>query len=551
MSTPPNVLFLMADQLAPFYLPSYGHPLVQTPHIQGVAARGMVFDAAYCNYPICASSRFSMLSGRLSSRIGAYDNGAEFLSSTPTFVHYLRALGYHTCLGGKMHFVGADQLHGFEERITTDIYPSDFGWTADWSAGTPQQPESPTGINMRSVVEAGICKRSMQLDYDEDVAAQAVQKIYDLARAPEQRPFLLAASFTHPHNPFVITRDYWDLYRHEDIDLPRTGPIPWAEMDDHSRRLHHMFKLDEHDITAERTRTARHAYYGMVSYVDAKMGAVLTALEESGLADNTVVIITADHGEMLGERGFWFKSSFFEGSIRVPLIVAVPGGRAGRSPAVVSLLDLFPTILDLATNGAPPPLVDPVDGHSLRPLLDGRAEGWPDRALAEYTAEGSIAPCVMIRQGRHKYIHCEADRPQLYDLAADPFERENLAGRADSADAEASLRAAVLAEWDLQRYRDEVQASQQRRLFLQRVLMSGQTSPWDFQPHRDARKQYVRGGAKTTLVKGRARFPYVDPVPPDTPRAGQSEAPSVLDSGTARSGPRPGRGEGAERQRGG
>ena len=132
MSQSPNILLFMVDQLTSFVLSSYGGSVCQTPNIDRLAARGTVFETAYCTYPLCAPSRFSMMSGRLPSRIGAFDNGAEFTASTPTFAHYLRKAGYYTCLSGKMHFIGPDQKHGFQDRVTTDIYPADFAWTPDW-----------------------------------------------------------------------------------------------------------------------------------------------------------------------------------------------------------------------------------------------------------------------------------------------------------------------------------------------------------------------------------------------------------------------------------
>ena len=136
----PNILFLMVDQLAAPTLPTYGHPIVKAPHISALAAQGVVFDSAYCNFPICAPSRFSLLSGRLPHAIEAYDNGSEFPASIPTMAHYLRQAGYRTTLCGKMHFVGPDQLHGYEERLTTDIYPADFAWTPDWLKGPAYRP---------------------------------------------------------------------------------------------------------------------------------------------------------------------------------------------------------------------------------------------------------------------------------------------------------------------------------------------------------------------------------------------------------------------------
>jgi len=127
----PNIVLIMADQLAPHFTGTYGHPLVKTPNLDALAARGMRFDAAYCNSPLCAPSRASFMTGQLVSRIAAYDNASDFGASVPTFAHYLRRAGYRTCLAGRMHFVGPDQLHGFEERATTDVYPADFAWVPD------------------------------------------------------------------------------------------------------------------------------------------------------------------------------------------------------------------------------------------------------------------------------------------------------------------------------------------------------------------------------------------------------------------------------------
>ena len=171
---PPNIVLLMADQLTPGALPFHGHPLVQAQALSALATRGVVFDAAYCNFPICAPSRFSMLSGRMPHAIQAWDNASEFPSEIPTMAHYLRAAGYRAILAGKMHFVGPDQLHGFDERLTTDIYPADFLWVPDWSKGPDYRP---TGVGMGHVVDAGPCVRNMQIDYDEEVEHVAVQKI--------------------------------------------------------------------------------------------------------------------------------------------------------------------------------------------------------------------------------------------------------------------------------------------------------------------------------------------------------------------------------------
>ena len=184
MTDRPNLLVLMADQLTARALSAYGGSIARTPHIDALADAGVVFDSFYCNSPLCAPSRFSFLSGQLPAKIGAYDNAAEFPAQVPTFAHYLRRAGYQTALAGKMHFCGPDQLHGFEDRLTTDIYPSDFGWTPDWRrfGARPSWYHS-----MDSVTQAGPCTRSNQIDFDDEVLVAARQKLFDLARSRDRR----------------------------------------------------------------------------------------------------------------------------------------------------------------------------------------------------------------------------------------------------------------------------------------------------------------------------------------------------------------------------
>ncbi|MBM3843363.1 MAG: choline-sulfatase [Verrucomicrobia bacterium] len=521
MNPPPNLLLVMADQVNPAFLPVYGHPVVRMPHLARLAAEGTVFETAYCACPICAPSRFALLTGRLASAAGVYDHGCEMPASAPAVTHYLRQLGYHTALAGKMHFLGPDQLHGFEERLTTDIYPSDFGWGPDWRAGTPEIPWAPTGISPRTVIEAGPCARSLQLDYDDEVAHRAVQKLYDLARRPRPSPFFLTVSFSQPHSPFVASREHWERYRDDEIDPPRVPPQPLDRMDAHSRRLHHMFRIDEYTVTPGHVRNARRAYYGMLSYIDDQLGRLMATLRETGLLENTLVVFTSDHGEMLGERGLWYKQSLREGSVRVPLVVRPPGAAPaarGRVAQPVSLLDLLPTLVEAGAGGAPADYVEPVAGRSLLPLLSPGG-ALPDRPVfAEYSAEGTYAPCLMVRKGRYKYIHCETDPALLFDLEEDPDERRDLAGDPAHAAVQADLHRELLRVWDPPAYRARALASQRRQWFIQRVLARTTPDAWVHQPVADARAQYVRGGANTTFVKGQARLPFVPPAQPDRPR---------------------------------
>jgi choline-sulfatase len=497
----PNILLVMFDQLAPQSLPAYGHRVVQSPAIDALAERGVVFENAYCNSPLCAPSRFSMMAGRLASRIDAFDNAAEFPSAVPTFAHYLRALGYRTCLSGKMHFVGADQLHGFEERVTTDMYPADFGWTPTW-----EQPERIHWWfhDMLSVVEAGPYVRSLEMDYDEEVATAAVRWLHDAGRNADERPWLLTVSFMHPHDPFLAPAADWERYRADDIDMPAVPFIPPAERDPHSRRMYALYDRGEYAVAETHVRNARRAYYAMITYADRLLGQVLAALATIGQADDTVIILTADHGEMLGERGLWYKMTFFERSARVPLILHAPRSWAPRRvSASVSLVDLLPTLLALATDGKGVEPVEPIDGHS---LLDGEGS---DTVYAEYMAEGTEEPLFMIRRGPWKYICCAGDPPQLFDLAADPHERDNLAQRSPLA---ADFARTAAARWDAVALRDRIVASQRRRVFVQDSLLKGRIHPWDWQPRADAARQYNRNyGGELYDTDRRARLPRRPP----------------------------------------
>jgi choline-sulfatase len=503
---PPNILFVMFDQMSPQSLPCYGHPLVQAPNLQALADRGVVFDSAYCNAPLCAPSRFSMMAGQLPSRIGAWDNAAEFPSSVPTYAHYLRRLGYRTCLAGKMHFVGGDQLHGYEDRVTTDIYPGDFGWTPTW--------DDPGRIhwwfhNMLSVTEAGPYDRTLEWDYDEEVGHQAVRWLYDHARGIDERPFMLTVSYIQPHDPYLAPREDWERYDHAAIDMPAVPFIPPAERDPLSRRMHDLYDRDEYRVTDEHVRNARHGYYAMITYVDRKFGELLAALNATGLAGDTIVVVTADHGDMLGERGLWYKMNFFERSTRVPLIIHAPRLFAARRVSQnVSLIDLLPTFVDMGGGGAPLAPAAPIEGRSLIGLASGEAGGWPDGVHGEYLAEGTFQPLFMIRRGRYKYVSCHGDPPQLFDLGRDPHELTNLAAVPDHAPLAASFAAETAAKWDSAALREAVVVSQRQRVLVQEALLEGRIHPWDYEPRIDAARQYNRNyGGELYDTDRRARLP--------------------------------------------
>ena len=477
----PNILVIQADQLTAKVLPMYGGPTLITPHMNRLAEQGVTFLNAYSNNPVCAPSRAAMLTGRLSSEVGCYDNAADMPSSTLTLAHYLRRQGYRTCLSGKMHFVGAEQLHGFEERVTTDIYPSDFGWTADWTQ--VKQPYSPSRMSLRSIVEAGLCERNLQIDYDEEVAYRAEQWLFDQARSDDERPFLLWASFTHPHNPFITTKKFWDLYDHDKIDMPTVPFIPIADRDPWSKRYAYTIRADEHDVSEEQIRVARHAYYAMTSYFDAQVGRLLEVVDRTGSADNTFAVL---------------------------LILVV----------CVSLIDLLPTFNDLVSEGNPVAPVDRLSGTSLAGMLHGTDASRGDDVMMEFLGEGVYAPACILRKDGYKYVYCRHDPAMLFDLKADPDERTNLTGQAGHADVESRMHSEVLKRWDYSGLEKTILDSQQRRLFAQESLLQGSWTSWDYQPPADAARKYVRGAVdpNTTATKAKKRFPFVVAYPPDHPR---------------------------------
>ena len=497
----PNILFIMADQMAAPLLPLHdSRSPVRMPHLARLAAEGVVFDSAYCNSPLCAPSRFSLVSGQLPSKIGAYDNAAEFPADVPTYAHYLRRLGYRTALSGKMHFCGADQLHGYEERLTSDIYPADYGWAVNWD-----EPDvRPSWYhNMSSVLQAGTCVRTNQLDFDEEVVFKANQYLFDHVRNTPDKPFCLTVSMTHPHDPYTIPEEFWNLYRDEDIPMPKID-IAQDAQDPHSVRLLKVIDLWGRQMPQDAIRRARRAYFGACSYIDSNIGRLLGTLKACGLADNTIVVFSGDHGDMLGERGLWYKMHWFEGAARVPMVVHAPGRFMPRKVAAsVSTIDLLPTFVDMAGGTLEPGLA--LDGRSLLPHLSGT--GGHDEVIGEYMAEGSNAPLVMIRRGAYKFIYSTQDPCLLFDLQADPDELHNLAEAPEHRARMAALLDEVARRWDMAALHAQVLASQRRRRFVYGALTQGALTSWDHQPHVDASQQYMRNHIDLDDLERRARFP--------------------------------------------
>jgi choline-sulfatase len=460
----PDLIVVLADQVAPGALPAYGNRVVRASHLERLAAEGVVFERAYCASPLCVPSRASLMTGLLPSATGAFDNAGELPASIPTFAHRLRLLGYRTVLVGKMHFIGPDQLHGFEERPMTDIYPAGFDWVPNWDLADDER--LPWYHDLRSVLGARPVTATLQTDYD----AEVVRRAHEAIAAADDRPLLLVVSFTHPHDPYEAPHEHWDRYDGVAIDAPA---FPEPAGDPSTRRLRAMLGSERIPVTDEQVLAARRGYYGALSLVDDYVGSLVGALR-----DDAVVVFTSDHGDMLGERGLWYKMAPFEPSIRVPLIVHAPRRfAAGRVSHPVSLLDLAPTLVELG-GGA-------MDGVSFF------SESAERDVPLEYLAEGVRSPQVVLVRRNRKLVRTLGEPDLVYDETDGAVE-----------DGDASLAAAADERWNLEVLDAEVRQSQGRRRLVAAALATGRIAKWDH-PEGDAR--YIDTGDDfwTTIERGR------------------------------------------------
>ena len=460
---PPNILFMMVDQLTPFMIGPYGQRAAITPNLDRLARDGVVFENAYCNSPLCVPSRMSMFTGRLANQIEVWDNAAELRSEFPTIMHCLRKAGYHAAVSGKTHFIGPDQLHGFHERLTPCIYPTHFAFLHPWKKG-------PYWIQGTSIQQGlgrlGPTENDGQISFDDMTFGRGIEKLRSHALNAKDQPFFLNISFTQPHDPYCAPAKYLDLYRNANIPAPH----PYEDI----RKLSPTYEwvrivhgLDRETLTPEKIRLARMNYLAACTWLDEKIGLILDELEKLGMADNTLVVFTSDHGDMLGEKGQWFKRVYLEWSARVPLIVRFPGkAHAGqRISSLVSLVDLLPTFAEAA--GA---AVDTtIDGRSILPLIDGREDGASREVIGDYCGEATIEPIRMVRRGNFKYIAVNGYPPQLFDLQKDPHENVNLAGQSAYAAEERELRARAESDWKGPAVKTRVMASQDNRDSLRSI----------------------------------------------------------------------------------
>ena len=456
----PNLLIVMSDEHAPQFSGAYGHPQVQTPHLDKLARGGVLFESAYCNSPVCVPSRMSFMTGRYVHQIGTWDNASPLSTEIPTWAHLLRAQGYDVVLAGKQHFIGPDQLHGFRAQLGRDLHAELYHPIHDWAEGTP-----PASVPWAHLAQAGP-GTTTEIEVDDAVEEAALRYLRDPARG--RGPWALNVSFIAPHFPFVVPQRFWDLYPPEGVDMPVIPPGHLESQHAVYQRLRANFGLA--DVPEHQVRRARAGYYGLITYLDEKIGSLIATLEETGQRDNTLIVYCSDHGEMAGEHGLWRKSNFYEHAARVPLVMNWPGQLpAGhRVRETVSLVDLVATMVEVTGASA----VGPQDGHSLWALAQGDGAGWKDEAFSELHANGIARPIAMLRSGRYKLNVSLDDPPELYDLVADPSEMNDLAGDPSYRTILDALRSRLYADWDPVVLERRVRQSQKARRLI-RVVETG------------------------------------------------------------------------------
>lgn len=474
MKKQPNILFIMSDQHSVRGVGAYGESCVKTPNIDALASSGVRFSNTVCPSPICVVSRASFFCGKHPHRIGVWDNGSPFSCDEPTIAYHLAAAGYETVAAGKLHFIGPDQLHGFHNRLTPDVYPADMLWVDDWDR--PMTHDN--GNNRDRVSEAGVVVWSPTFEYDESVAHNSIEwlRSYACRDNNDKDPFFLFVSFTSPHDPYQTLRELWDRYEDCDIDLPDNWNQPYESLSQMNQWVQQHHDLIE-PVKREDALRAVRAYYANCSYVDDKVGSLVREVERLGLRDDTIVVFASDHGDMLGEHGAWSKRMFYEGSVKVPLVINFnQGNHAGKLVDVpVSLLDLFPTFMDFAGTDIP----DDLDGASLLQFIENpNMQHTP--VYGEFCADGVLSPCRMVMDNNYKLSYCHGNTGELYDIANDPMEMTNLINDLKFASVQKDLTDKVLKGWDPEKIDAVIRESQKRRRLIAQIRLEHHGYPWQF-----------------------------------------------------------------------
>jgi choline-sulfatase len=412
-----NVLVIMSDEHNPKVLGCGGHPVIHTPNLDALAARGTRFGAAYTTSPVCIPARAGFACGKYIHQIGFWDNADAYDGSVPSWHHVLRERGHRVVSVGKLHFRLAGEDHGFsEEQIPMHIYEGKGDLL-----GLIRDDMPPRGNSKKMIAMAGPGESSYTF-YDKEICSKAQVWLREEGTKDAGKPWVLFVSFVAPHFPLTAPPEHYYRYWNRELPMPKLYAREERPRHPYVVDYGRNFNYDDYFESPEDVKKALSGYFGLVSYLDENIGKVLRVLEETGLAANTAVMYTSDHGDNLGARGLWGKSTMYEEIAGVPLIVTGPGVPAGKVvDTPVSHIDCFPTILELAGEK----MLAGYPGFSLGEIAKGKT---PDRTvLSEYHGMGSSTGAFAIRNGKWKYVHYAKFAPQLFDLERDPEEMQDLA----------------------------------------------------------------------------------------------------------------------------
>jgi len=428
----------MSDEHNPKVAGYRGHPVVSTPNLDRLAARGTAFTSCYTTSPVCIPARAGFAAGKNIHQIGFWDNADAYDGSVASWHHELRKRGHRVDSIGKLHFRRAGEDHGFsDEQIPMHIIEGKgdlMGLVRD------ELPRRGGAKKMAALAGPG---ESPYTFYDKDICSRAQIWLHERGRLRHERPWVLFVSFVAPHFPLTAPPEHYYRYARADLPLPKLYAREERKRHPYLEDYRNSFCYDDYFDSEADVKRALAGYFGLVSYLDENIGKVLQAVEDAGLAATTRIMYTSDHGDNLGARGLWGKSTMYEEIAGVPMILAgpgVPSGAAVTEPA--SHVDAFPTILEAVGID----FAEVRDSHPGTSLFDLAQGTVPRRnVLSEYHGMGSTTGAFMIRNGRYKYVHYAKYPPQLFDLARDPEELFDLAADPLHAAALADCRRALYA----------------------------------------------------------------------------------------------------------
>lgn len=476
MTDKPNILYILSDQHAAMIAGCYGDAVVRTPNLDRLAARGVRFDNAHTPSPICMPARMSLLTGCYPHHQQVWTNGDTLASDIPTFAHAQGVAGYRPALIGRMHSLGPDQLHGYAHREIGDHMTDWFGGS-EYTMGILDSCQRPFREALKLSGAGGMSYEIL----DKEVTERAIAYLENHARQCAKgdcHPFSLSIGYMLPHQPYVGNPDLVDYYL-DRISPPR---LPRNEAAEPAYLGWWREKTGMNAMTSEEQLRAKAAYYALVETMDGEIGKVLDRLEDLGLGENTLIAYTSDHGDQLGERDLWFKQTFYDASVKVPLILSWPGHlpQGETRDQIVNLIDLTATLVEA---GAHDPLPQS-DGKSLLPLARDASADWTDETFSEYCTDGLQAwtggkkiLTRMIRTKRWKLNYFHDDRHQLFDMENDPDEITNLFGNPEVSDVQQHLMERVLSDWDPAEITQAIDRSIERKSILR--AWARQTRPKD------------------------------------------------------------------------